>query len=394
MLNIAAYNPPRSKKADAAKSILEGEFRRGEERRLELVRKVSTMVIRDRLVEPAGMVFHTVDASSGPVLRLTYGSTKEEKPFVINRLALNQLAAKVKLPMTFVTHLEKVGKPWSVGLLADNLNLLYLNTDFRPRKKSLGDDVRFLHRLVGNELRGFLSRSYNRHLASAPLLMAFIEACDGVGAQPIDALASDVRFGLKCFLPIAFEPVPNEFIAVGLNWSNSDFGCGRLTVSLATRRISGGWTAVLEDAISKVHIGSVIEEADFELSDATAAKEVDTQASAIKDAVERQLSPEMVSRLIEAIQLAYEEEVPWSKLRGQLRRYLNREEMRTVDQLVKGETSAVDLPPVGVGKDGEPLPTKWWSTNLVGWLASRTADAERAADLQQVAGRMLGEVDG
>lgn len=248
--------------------------------------------------------------------------------------------------------------------------------------------MRFLLRFVGDELRGFMSRSYGRHLASKPMLAAFLSSVNGAGAEPVDATSSAVKNTLSCYLPIVFEPTPKEYVAVGVRWTNSDFGAGRLTVSLAMMSIARGTSVVLSDEYSRRHIGSVIQDDDLlEISDETAAKEVEAAASGIKDAVDSLLKPESVKRLMGAIERAREQKVDWTTLRRDLKKFLYEEELKTVDKAIELGTNA--LPSPGTGANGEPLPTKWWTMNILALLAEQAPDAERKIELQQEAGHYL-----
>jgi hypothetical protein len=344
-----------------------------------LIDRVVAMVIRDKLVAPSAMKFDVVDGH----LSLVYPNER----CTIHRHALNQLAAKVELPMGYVSKLNDGPQPdswtWKRELLAHNLRELYSKTSFYDK----GGSPKFLHRIVGTELRGFLSRRFNRHLASAPLLRSFLDTCQEVGAEPVEAIATDVRLGMRCFLPYIFEPLPGEYIAVGADWSNSDFGAGRLSVSICLWMAASDRSAVLDKAISRVHIGSVIEDADIEMSDDTYLKEAETQAMAIADTVRSQLSVESVERLLEAVVLAREEEIPWYRLRGQLARFLNKKEMESLKQCLDDEV--IDLPPVGKDDQGRPLANAYWAMAALSKLASKTDDQDRKIELQHAAGSLI-----
>ncbi len=351
----------------------------GERMQKELIEKVSNMVIRDRLVAPSAMDFLVNDEKN--TVRLQY---KDGALVDMHRHALGQLCAKVKFPMVYLNELDKLedraNDPlWRLKQLADCLNGHY-------KKGYFSEDSRFLHRLVGDQLRGFLSRRFNRHLASAPLLRSFLVACEDVKAHAFDATTSDVKFALKCMLPFIFEPVKNEFACVGVEWANSDFGSGRMQVSLTLWMPRGDRFGILDNTLSKVHIGSVIEDSDLEISDETAKKEADAQASAIRDAVVSKLSTESVGRILKAIEMAHEEAVPWHRLRGQLSRFLGKKDIENLKEAL--DQQIIDLPPVP-RIDGELHPTKWWAAHALGRMAGRTEDPERRLELQHAAGSFI-----
>ncbi len=381
---------------ERAMARLHERIKLGKDAQHAMIARVSNMVIRDRLPPPTCMEFAPQYDDFGgltvSLLRSVNGPVIEQD-LRLHRHALNQLAAKVRMPMTDVNYLIGRGDTkgeteelfWRRELLAHNFNTRFHKEKFIERG---GRPSAFLCRVVGNELRGFLSRSFNRHLASRPLLAAYIEACQQVGAEPVEAIASDVRLSLKCFKPLIFEPVPNEFISVGVDWSNSDFGSGKLMVSLIVLRVSSGTAVTLSDEFAKVHLGSVIEDSDIDMSEETAALEVNTQASAIKDAVTKLLGQEYIDRLLRAIELAQAEEITWVKLKGKLKDFLYKDELATIETLLSNDMT-VDLPPVGLGKDGKPLPTRWWAANIVSMIAAKAGDDDRKIELQRQAGKLL-----
>ena len=356
---------------------LQSRINLGVKEQQALIDRVVQMVIRDKLVPPASTKFRV---SEGTRLKVIYPNEE----CIIHRHALGQLASKVELPMTYVSKLHDGHRdPWRLELLAHNMNELFSKTPFRDRN----GQPKFLHRIVNGELRGFLSRRFNRHLASAPLLRSFLDTCKEVGAEPVEAVATDVRLGMRCFLPFVFEPIPNEFIAIGADWSNSDFGAGKLSVSVCLWMANNDRSAVLDQAISRVHIGSIIDDADVEMSDDTYLKEAEAQAMAIADTVRSQLSVDNVERIVEAIGSAREEEIPWYRLRGQLARFLNKKELEDLKTCLDDEV--IDLPPVGKDDQGRPLANAYWAMSALSKLASKTDDPDRKVELQHAAGSLI-----
>jgi hypothetical protein len=355
-----------------AERVLQSRLKTGVNQEKTLVDLVAKMVIMDKLVPPKMMDFRAVP---GRVL-IQYEGTEGEVQ--IHRHALNQLCAKVHLPMHFVNDLL-TGDPRYQTLLAHNLFELFHIPDWKDKD---GQSVRFLHRLVGNQLRGFLSRRFNRWLASAPLLRTFSEECRAVGATPVEAYSSDIRSSLKCLMPKVFEVFPGEYIAVGVEWSNSDFGSGKLKVAQTLWRIFKNTGAVVDSGINRAHIGSILEDSDLEMSDDTARKEVIAQQGAIKDHVHGFLSETSVERLLAGIRIARTKEIPWSKLEKQLKGILTSSEL---DWMNKGLTEEIiDLPSINQG-----IPDAYWAASAVSSLASKTKDVDRRMSLQQEAGKLL-----
>jgi hypothetical protein len=358
----------------------------GATKQTELLNRVNAMVIRDKLVDPKKMVF---DGGSAMQLKIGYCVTSHPSEwFDVHRHALSQLCQKVKIPAAIVTELNRFqdgdDKPeWGYQELAQILNTFYANKTFKERG---GRGVAFLHRLVGTELRGFLSRRFNRHLASAVLLDAFIDACDRVTAAPIEATITAVKVMLKCYQPFVYEPIPGEYICLGAEWSNSDFGSGRMQVCTTVWRVTSDTYATLDHSISRVHIGSVIEDSDVEMSDETAYKEAEAQASAINDTVCKQLSKDSVENLLYAIEAAHSEDIPWARLRSELSRFMSKKEVDGIKDLLN--QGILDLPPVRqLGQ--EKVANRWWASNAVAWLANKTEDLDRKAELEHQAGALL-----
>lgn len=374
---------PAPDRSEIAREKLQAQIRAGQAHGDELLQKVSATVIRDRLVPPHAVMFHAKDDTLN--LHAKYESGED---VLIHKHALQQLAQKVEFPLTYSTKLMN-SDLWRRDLLAYNLNELYGNQSFVDRK---GNPAKFLHRLVGNELRGFLSRNYNRNVASAPMLRSFLSACKEVGAKPISSFASDVKVGLTCVIDEVFEPLPGEFVAVGSSWTNSDFGRGKGLVCLTMMRVTSGTTQILEESWSRVHLGSLIEESDLEISEETAKKEAEAYMAIIRDAVLKQLEPEPVDKLMEAIRIAAQKQIRWADLRGQLARFLYKEEISSLEAVLRaGKDSIIDLPPISFGAaSGEFIPNAWWASNAVGWVANKIDDPERRHDVQQLAGELVG----
>jgi hypothetical protein len=351
----------------------------GASRYEELVSVVQATLIKDRLVHPAAARF--VTGPDGTGLRIDYQNGLEHH--TCHDHALQALAQKAEIPIGYVRRLltpsPKGESPvWRSNLLVENLNRSFGNIDFGQK-----GDPRFLHRIVGTELRGFLSRRFNRHIASAPLLRAFVAASQDAGAVPFDARATPVKFYLKTYIPEVFEPVPGEFVAVGVEWSNSDFGAGRMQVALSLWRSKTGGFTVLDKVLSKVHIGSVMSDGDIEISEETARKEADAQASAIADAVRAQLDPEYVTKVLAAIEEAHQDQIPWDRLKGQLAKILNKKELEAIEKL----QGVQDLPPILV--NGDLIPTRWWVSSALAKLSQDADSPERAVELERASGNFL-----
>jgi len=363
-----------------AEKKMNARFRLGEMEEAALIEQVAKNVIVDKLVPPRMMVFHPAHKCSAR-LEVSYNA---ERIYSIHRHAFGQLCSKVSFPMSYANSLLS-SEDWRLDLLAHNLNRLFHEPDWSDRS----GPVRFLHRIVGDELRGFLSRRYARHMASAPLLRAFIDAYRHQGARAIGATTSDVRLQLQCLLPKVFEAFPGENVCVGAAFSNSDFGAGRLAVKSTIWRVSSGASAVLDETFSKVHVGSIIDESELELSASTAQKEVAAQCGLITDVVEQLLSEGVVDRLLQLLRVAHETQIPWSKLKGRLSSVLSKGDLVWLQEAADHGSGIVDLPPVSYTPDGQRTPNAYWAAAALSAIAARSEDADKRLDLQQEAGKLL-----
>jgi hypothetical protein len=375
------YN--QSAAAEAARQLIHSKIQIGESQKQYLIKHCASNIPRDRYVSPGAMRF-VYKSDYGRHLVLFCGNDKQH--VTIHPHALGQLADTSGISRSYVGRLH-VGEHWREELLAHNLNTLFKEQTFLNRAKQPAE---FLHRLVGNELRGFLTQSYNRHLLSAPLLMAFLEACQEVNAQPVSASATATKVGLQCYLPWAFEPIRGEFIAIGVWWGNSDFGDGKLKVSHSIMRVSGFGSIIVEEGFSRVHLSGVVKDSDLRLSDEVAQKEIDTVAAAIKDAVHQVLQPEPIQRLLAVIAKAHEEEIPWDRLKGQLGKLLAKKHIEKLGELL--DQKVTDLPPPGMDSRGQPLASRWWAAAAVAMLAEHETNVDERVELKQLAGKLIGGI--
>ncbi len=387
----------KDKAAKAAYDSLERRFQLGDAEQAALVQSIAKLHIVDKLVLPTAMQFNVLETARPAIRYYNPNPAAADAPWDtpqvhIHPNAFQQMCNVSKMPKLFVNELLH-GEAWEskrdgYRLFEENMNKLFWKKRYLDRSKR---PTKFLHRLVetnaGMEVRGFLSRNFNRHLASRPLLKGFIDACNEVGARPIEATTNDVFFNLKCFLPYVFEPVPGDFITFGVSWSNSDFGAGRMTVALCALRVIKGGPVVMDDALSRVHIGSIIQDSDLVISDDTHSKELMAQLGAIRDTVIEQLKPDSVDRMIKIIELAHTQRVPFSRIKSELANILQKGEFESLQKLINEPIE--DLPPIWTDESGQKVPTRWWVSNAVSYLADKTVDTSRREELKEAAGNVL-----
>lgn len=381
-------------KTAIARRFLEARVNLAVSAQQSVIEAVERMVIEDALIAPADMVFDLRRNDIVVSLAPPPEGVEHDTRLRVHPHALGQVCGVFEYPRAYLTKLQKGCAGIPVNACRQKIvEDLWWHASRMSTKDRKGRPAKYLCRSVDGELRGFLSRSFKRHLASRPLLRAFVAACADAELVPMGASASPVRVNLQCVLPMVFSPVDGEYVAIGVSWSNSDFGGGRMKVSLFMERLSSrGSSAVLGDAISQVHIGPVIEESDIEMSEDTVRDELKAQRGAIRDAVNGQLSVENVEKLLTAVRRAHEEAIPWHRLKTELSKVLQKKEVEEVlDALLGGEKNSFEaLPQVTFDDMDDPVATRYWGAVVLGQLAEREADAERKKTLQELAGDVIG----
>jgi hypothetical protein len=236
---------------------------------------------------------------------------------------------------------------------------------------------RMLFRAVDGELRAQLSDRYRR-LDSRPLLEEFVTGCAAIGAIPCEGTVTDTRCALKAYLPIVFEPVPNEVMVFGLEFFNSDFGRGKFGIRSTVWRLWCTNRATLEDAMAQVHFGGRLDDA-IEFSENTQRLDTETAMSAMQDVIKGTLGPAKVNQTLSLIRTADEQKVPWQQVSRMLGKTLSKKEVDRVKEDFEGD-DVVMLP---AGK------SLWRASNAVSLLAGKVESKERKLDLERLAGAML-----
>lgn len=387
MFSAVDYGASQDEASNAARARVKAYITVGAEEQKKLIEYCTNNIPRDRYVpmEPEFMQFSAEHLDALSPLTIVYNNKGEFQPHKIHAHVIGQLCDLYGMPRAYASKLNEASKDkWKRRLLAINFNTLFMHQKFTNRKKQ---SAKFLHRLVGNELRAVLTQSYNRHLLSATMLQPFLSAIKEVGVEPAKATITDMRVHLQCYLPYVFEPIKGEYVALGTAWSNSDFGQGKLKISHTILRLNGMGNLVTDDAFSRVHLGSVVEDSDLTLDDEVARKELETVSAATKSAVREAMKPEQVQKILAAIAAAHEEKIPWENLKNNLSKFLSKKEIITVENYIKEQIQ--DLPPAGFDRHGQPLLSGWWGASVLAHLSEKAADAGEGMRLKQAAGTFL-----
>ncbi len=358
-----AYDISRTEAASRARAILERKITDGAKSAVNLIKHVHNSVPADSIVRARALGF---DSGENGV-SVSWDNGGEH---TIHRHALSQMAAKAGIPGAYLSELAGGAEEWKRDLAAEILGRHFI----------VGQPTdRFLVRAMpdSGEVRGFLSDRYRR-LDSRPLLDAFAESCQAVGAVPVDGTVSDTRVALKAMLPMVFEPVPGEVMAMGIEWGNSDFGAARHTARAFFLRVWCLNGAVGEDAFAQVHLGGRLAE-DIEFSRRTYELDTKASVSALKDVVKGVLGPSKINAMLAGIKAADEKKVDWRHLRTKLARTLLKSELKAAEDAYNSE-DVINLP---AGK------SLWRASNAVSWIARNTDDPDRRLELERVAGAVL-----
>lgn len=361
------YHEAASAAAKVARTKLEETIRKGLAGAQALVTYVQDQVPEDRIARGRALKFvpHP-QGGDGFALSVTGVETN-----TLHSHARGQVLQRAEVPTKFADTLTAKGN-WGRQLLLDNLNQIYRN-----------EDERFLIRSVGGEARGFLSDRFRR-LDSRPLLDSFVGSCSELGLVPLQGWALDTKVKMRALLPRVFEPLDNEVLAFGLEWSNSDFGDGGHTVKLYTLRIWCTNLAVGEEVLRQVHLGKRL---DDNITYSRQTLEADTKANtlALRDVVHHAIGPERVEAMLESVRQASSDEIKGRDVIVNRLKRLNLDKATTEKVADAFESpDVVNLPPGN---------TTYRLSNALSWVAQfKDLSPEKRLDLEQAAGQLLPKV--
>lgn len=277
--------------------------------------------------------------------------------------ALQQAAGLADIPAAYVS-----------TLLAADPELLTHNLNRRMHARGAS---RQLVRSVAGCARAVLSDKYRR-LDSRPIIDALGKTAKEFGLVPVGGVASDLQFRLRLAVPQIFEPIPGEFVVLGLDWSNSDFGRGAHDIAGWIDRVVCANGAVTESALRQVHLGRRLT-ADGVLSEQTLSLDTQAAASAAQDVVRAYLDPARIEERLNAIRAANAKDVTPATVDTFLRKHLGKAGFEAAREVYR--SAEVEMLPQGN--------SVWRLSNALSWLANKEEDADARADLQELAGKAM-----
>lgn len=338
---------------------------------LTVIERVQRDTPIDRVAQSQSLEF-AVDGGSerGVVMGLSNRKAKGYFQQTLHKHALDQVAERAGIPGTYVNRL--LDKPYGRQLIVENLTTIFAKED----------NQKLLVRSVGTEVRGVLSDRFKR-MDSGPIIEAFAEACQEIGAQPVEGVGGDLRWAVKAILPMVFQPSKKkgteELIAFGVQLSNSDFGKGTLSLNAFMTRVICTNYATLEQVLREVHLGKRLAE-DIEFSEETYKADTKTQVLAVRDMVRGVLAPAKVNALVGRIGTALEERIDPKTAWQELPKLgLLKGEVEKVKELFND--AGVEMLPPGT--------TQARLSNAVSWFAKSAATPERRLELEEIAGNLL-----
>lgn len=275
--------------------------------------------------------------------------------------ALQQAGGLTDIPAAYVT-----------TLLANDPELLTYNLNRRMHARP----NRQLVRSVRGTARAVLSDKYRR-LDSRPILENLSAEAQKLGLMPMGGIATDLQFRIRLAVPQVFEPLEGEFVMLGLDWSNSDFGRGAHDITAFLLRVACANGAVRDSAFRQVHLGKRLS-ADGVLSEQTLQLDTMAAASAAGDVVRAYLEPARIEERLNEVRAAAARDVTPMAVDAFLKKHLGKEGAARAAETYR--SAEVEMLPPGN--------SVWRLSNALSWLANE-AEGDARADLQEAAGKAL-----
>jgi len=305
----------------------------------------------------------------------------EQTSEALHANALGQLAGRARIPVRYLREL--------IGSANPDLRKLGIEVLETHYGATANKDNRYLVRSVEGEVRGFLSDAYRR-LDSRPLLEEFAIQCQGIGAVPVEGTWSDTRMALKAYIPTIYEPIPGEPLLIGLEWHNSDFGCGSYTLRVALLRLFCKNGCTFDDAIRNIHLGRRLSGGDIAYSEETYRADTKASALAMGDVIKHHMSPEAIATTMASIAAAHTTTISTASFAATIKKALNKGEAERVMAAFTEDRDVEHLPPLATNADGSAsdVQSVWRASNAISWIAGQTT-GDRKLQLGRLAGKII-----
>jgi uncharacterized protein DUF932 len=241
----------------------------------ELERQLATK--RDLLVPSSLLQCHTDEGGS---LKMIIDARDADEAYGVTDLARRQLAEKLKIPFTYFERM-RTEQP---ALLDRNVNT-WLQSDQEPR----------MIRTLDGQVRAVLSDRYRRldNYDLAENVLPILQRLEGARFESVEL--TETKMYLKVVTPrVEYEIAPGDVVQAGIVVSNSEVGCGTLSVQpLVYRLVCRNGLIASDRALRKTHIGRVLqpdEEAITVFRDDTLAADDKAFFLKVRDVVETAVS--------------------------------------------------------------------------------------------------------
>jgi len=196
------------------------------------------------LIVPSALVQHSTVQDGATRLVITEGG--EPVQYGVTPLARRQLADKLKIPFAYFERMREE-QPM---LLDRNVNT-WLQSD---------GDRRMLRTLDG-QVRAVLSDRYRRldNFDLAENVLPILQRLEGARFESVEL--TETKMYLKVVTPrVSFEVAPGDIVQAGIVITNSEVGCGTLSVQpLVFRLVCRNGLIVADQSMRKTHIGRMSE---------------------------------------------------------------------------------------------------------------------------------------
>ncbi len=230
------------------------------------------------LVVPSALLQCRTD--EGGDLKMLVEARTGEVEYGVNSLARHQLADKLKIPFAYFERMRHE----QPALLDSNVNT-WLRTD---------GDRRMIRTLDGT-VRAVLSDRYRRldNFDLAENVLPILHRLEGARFESVEL--TETKMYLKVVTPrVEYEVAPGDIVQAGIVISNSEVGCGTLSVQpLIFRLVCRNGLIAPDRALRKTHVGRALQSNDESVNvyrDDTLAADDRAFFLKVRDVVEAALS--------------------------------------------------------------------------------------------------------